>query len=155
MIVCDFDGVITDNRVWTDQEGRESVAADRADGMHIGELQRRGVEVLILSSEPNPVVRMRADKMGVQAVQGVALDGKGKALRQVLAEKRLDASRVVYLGNDVNDLPAFEVAGWAVAVADSHPAVLRAADHVLSRPGGRGALRELCDLILQRFQEKE
>ncbi len=153
MIVCDFDGVITDNRVWTNEQGLEAVAASRSDSMHVGNLRRRGIEVMILSSEPNPVVKARAEKMGVEAVHGIDLNGKGEALKKLLAQKRVDASQVIYIGNDLNDLPCFEIAGWAVAVADAYPEVLRAADYVLSRPGGHGAVRELCELVLRKAGE--
>ncbi len=153
MIICDFDGVITDNRVWTDQDGRESVAASRSDSMHVQTLRQRGIEVMILSSEPNPVVQARASKMGVEAVHGVGIREKGQALRQLLSEKQVEAAQVIYLGNDLNDLPCFEIAGWSVAVADAYPEVLRAADHVLSRPGGHGAVRELCELVLKHLAD--
>lgn len=149
MIVSDFDGVITDNLVWTNENGVETVAASRSDSMHIRTLRERGVEVMILSSEPNPVVRARAEKMGVDAIHGIDIRGKGEALKQLLAEKKVDAANVVYIGNDLNDLPCFEIAGWAVAVADAYPEVLQAADHVLSRAGGHGAVRELCELMLK------
>ncbi|MGE5249975.1 MAG: cytidylyltransferase domain-containing protein [Bacteroidota bacterium] len=149
MIVSDFDGVITDGRVWVDEDGRESIAASRSDSMRIHELREHGVEVIVLSSEINPVVERRARKMGIQAIQGVDLRQKGEALRRFMAEKGLDPAEVVYLGNDFNDLPCFEAAGWGVAVADAYPEVLRAADHVLATRGGYGALRELCDLILK------
>jgi N-acylneuraminate cytidylyltransferase len=154
LIVSDFDGVITDNRVWTDQNGRETVAAYRGDSMRVRELREHGVAVMILSSEPNPVVQARAEKMGVEAVHGIDIRGKGEALKELLAGKKIDASQVIYIGNDFNDLPCFEIAAWAVAVADAYPEVLRTADHVLSRPGGYGALRELCDLVLQKLSGK-
>jgi YrbI family 3-deoxy-D-manno-octulosonate 8-phosphate phosphatase len=149
MVISDFDGVITDGRVWVDEKGRETVVASRSDSMRIQELLERGIEVMILSSEVNPVVKARAKKMGIDAIHGLSLSEKGEMLKQFLTEKNLDASQIVYLGNDFNDLPCFEVAGWAVAVADAYPEVLRAADHVLKTPGGYGALRELCDLILK------
>ena len=132
LIVTDFDGVITDNRVWTDETGKESVAASRSDSMHIRELRERGIEVVILSSEPNPVVRARAAKMGdVEAVHGIDIRGKGVAFKEILARKHVDAAHVIYIGNDLNDLPCFELAGWSVAVADAYPELLRNADHVL------------------------
>jgi N-acylneuraminate cytidylyltransferase len=109
-----------------------------------------GIEVIILSSEVNRVVEARAKKMGVEAIHGVALHEKGQVLQEVLAQKNIRAENVVFVGNDINDLPCFEIAGWAVAVADAYPEVLRAADFVLTKPGGRGALRELCDLILKK-----
>ena len=151
MVISDFDGVITDGRVWTDEKGHETVAATRSDSMRIRELRERGIEVMILSSEVNPVVKARAKKMGIDAIHGVDLRSKGDVLKKFLAEKKLDAAQIVYLGNDFNDLPCFEIAGWSVAVADSYPEVLRAADHVLKTPGGFGALRELCDLILKNI----
>jgi N-acylneuraminate cytidylyltransferase len=150
LIVCDFDGVLTDNRVWVDRDGRESVAAYRSDSIRIKELRGTGIEVLILSSEVDAVVAARAKKMGVEAVQGVGIHDKGGALRDVLKQKKLKAENVIFIGNDLNDLPCFEVAGWAVAVADAYPEVLRRADFVLSRPGGHGALRELIDLLLSK-----
>jgi YrbI family 3-deoxy-D-manno-octulosonate 8-phosphate phosphatase len=153
LIVSDFDGVITDNRVWTDQDGRETVAASRSDSMRVRELGELGVEVMILSSEPNSVVMARASKMGIEAVHGIDIRGKGEALKKLLAEKKVDASQVVYIGNDFNDLPCFEIAAWGVAVADAYPEVLQAADLVLSRPGGYGALRELCDLVLKSIRD--
>jgi len=153
LIVTDFDGVITDNRVWTDENGRETVVASRSDSMHIRELRERGIDVVILSSEPNPVVKARAAKMGgIEAVHGIDILGKGAAFRELLARKHVDASHVAYIGNDLNDLPCFELAGWSVAVADAYPEVLRRADYVLTRPGGHGALRELCDLIVMRLR---
>jgi YrbI family 3-deoxy-D-manno-octulosonate 8-phosphate phosphatase len=154
MIVCDFDGVITDNRVWTDEKGRETVMATRSDSMRVRDLRERGIEVMILSSEPNPVVQARAEKMGVKAVNGIDIRGKGEALKKLLAEKKIDPAHVLYIGNDLNDLPCFEIAGWGVAVADAYPEVLRAADHVLNTAGGYGAVREVCELVLKNIQEK-
>ncbi len=149
MVVTDFDGVITDGRVWVNGDGVETVAASRADSMRIRQMRAAGIEVMILSSEVDNVVSARARKMGIQAIHGMGLDGKGEVLKNILAEKKLNAAEVAYLGNDFNDLPCFEVAGWAVAVADAYPEVLRAADYVLKTNGGFGALRELCDLILK------
>ena len=148
LIICDFDGVITDNRVWVDQEGAEFVAAYRSDSMRLKELRAVGIEVMILSSEPNRVVEARAQKMGLEAIHGIGVHDKGRVMRDLLQQKKVHAANVIYIGNDLNDLPCFDVAGWSVAVADAYPEVVRAADHTLSRPGGHGALRELIDLIL-------
>ncbi len=152
MLICDFDGVVTDNRVWTDQDGRETVAASRSDSMRFRELREHGIEVMILSSEVNSVVQARAKKMGVEAIHGVGIVAKGEALKKLLAEKNVDPANVVYVGNDINDLPCFEIAGWAMAVADSYPEVLRAADYVLKKNGGYGAIREVCEIIVERFK---
>ena len=149
LLVLDFDGVVSNNLVWTDQDGREMVAASRSDSIRIKALLEAGVETVILSSEANPVVTARAKKMGVEAIQGLGLQAKGPTLKRLMEERGIDPSQVVHVGNDVNDLPVFEIVGWAVAVADAYPEVIRAADFVLSKPGGGGAVRELCDLILK------
>jgi YrbI family 3-deoxy-D-manno-octulosonate 8-phosphate phosphatase len=155
LLVVDFDGVVTDNRVWTDEHGREMVASSRSDSLRLKMLREAGIETVILSSEPNSVVATRANKMGIEAIHGVGIQVKGQALLRLLEEKKVEAVQAVYVGNDINDLPCFEIAGWAVAVCDAHAEVLRAADFILSKPGGRGALRELCDLILKSTQEKD
>src|SRR5687768_6521502 len=153
LIICDFDGVLTDNRVWTDQDGKESIAAWRSDSLRISELRAKGMEVMIISSESNTVVATRAKKMGVEAIHGVGIQEKGRVMREVLEQKKIQAENVIYIGNDLNDLPCFDVAGWSVAVADAYPEVIRSADHVLTKTGGHGALRELCDLILSRVSK--
>ena len=152
MIICDFDGVVTDNLVLTDENGRETVSASRSDSMHIKALREKGIDMLILSSEPNPVVMARAKKMGVEAIHNVGMQDKGRVMREVIDRKNVKAENVVYIGNDLNDLPCFEIAGWSVAVADAYPEVIRAADHVLRKTGGHGAIRELCELVLKNLQ---
>jgi N-acylneuraminate cytidylyltransferase len=154
LVICDFDGVITDNRVWVDQDGTETVAAYRSDSVRVKDLRAVGIEVMILSSEPNRVVEARARKMGVEAIHGIALHDKGRVMREVLEQKNIKAENVIYVGNDINDLPCFEIAGWSVAVADAYPELIKVADHVLSKAGGHGALRELCDLILKKTDPK-
>ncbi len=148
LLVLDFDGTLTDDRVWVDQDGREMVAAHRGDGFGIARLRAAGVEVVILSRETNPVVAARARKLQVPVFQSIT--DKAAALRRLLQERGVPAAQAAFVGNDINDLPAFHEVGWAVAVADAHPDVRRAADWVLSRPGGHGAVRELCDLILEQ-----
>ena len=155
LIMLDFDGVITDNRVWTDQNGKETVAAYRSDSILIKDLRERGIETMILSSEVNPVVAARAKKMGVEAVHGMGLQDKGRVMREILEEKNINAENVIFVGNDLNDLSCFDIAGWSVAVADAFPEVIQAADFVLSKRGGHGAVRELCEIILKKLQENK
>jgi YrbI family 3-deoxy-D-manno-octulosonate 8-phosphate phosphatase len=150
LLISDFDGVITDNRVWVNEDGIEFVAAYRSDSIGVQLLRAIGIEVMILSSEPNRVVEARARKMGVEVIHGVGIHEKGRVMREILERKNVKAENVIYIGNDVNDLPCFEIAGWSVAVADAYPEVIQAADFVLSKPGGYGALREVCDLIRER-----
>jgi N-acylneuraminate cytidylyltransferase len=146
LLVLDFDGVLTDNRVWVDQEGREMVAANRSDSLWLNILREKGMQVYVISKETNPVVAARCRKMNIPYIQGE--DDKESALKKLFDEGGFDPAQAVYCGNDENDLPCFPLVGWAVAVADSSPKVLRQADFVLSRPGGHAAVRELCELIL-------
>jgi len=153
LLVLDFDGVLTDDRVWVNERGEESVAAHRSDGYGLRLVMNLGLEVLVLSREENPVVAARCEKLGITAVQGI--EDKASKLSELMAERGLDSRLVIYVGNDVNDLPCFPLVGNAVAVADAHPKVLAAADMRLDRTGGHGAVRELCDLLLKRMEEKE
>jgi len=151
LLILDFDGVLTDDRVYVNQNGEETVAAHRGDGMGIAQVKKAGIEVVILSKEKNPVVKARADKLGIPVYQGV--DEKGPELINILADRGISSDSVVYLGNDINDLPCFPLVGLAAAVADSHPLVIEKAQLVLSKKGGHGAVRELCDLLLEKFKE--
>lgn len=148
LVVFDFDGVLTDNRVWVDSEGHEFVAAFRSDSLGIQALHKAGIQTLVLSTEKDGVVSARCRKMGVPVLQGV--EDKAARLTEYLKEHELDARSVIFVGNDVNDLTCFDLVGCAVAVADAQPEVLRQADLILTRPGGHGAVRELCDLLLHR-----
>lgn len=152
LIVLDFDGVLTDNRVWVDQNGIERVAAHRGDGMGISRLKKAGFEVIVLSTETNPVVAARCEKLKIEVHQGI--DDKGTALKDLLKEKKVNPEHVIYVGNDVNDLPCFPLVGCAVAVADAHADILPHADLILSTKGGFGAVRELSDLILSHFTNR-
>jgi N-acylneuraminate cytidylyltransferase len=151
LMVFDFDGVITDNRVWVDENGFERVAANRSDSLGIRYLTEAGLEMMILSMEVNKVVAARAKKMGIPALHGI--NDKVTTLRNLLNERHIPAENVIYVGNDTNDLDCFRLVGYAVAVGDAQPEVKRAADLVLSLNGGRGAVREICDLILQKMKQ--
>lgn len=146
LLVLDFDGVLTDNRVLVTKNGTEAVICNRSDGMGLAMLRTHDIEVVVLSTETNPVVSARCQKLGIHCQQRVR--DKEAALGVLAVERNVDLKQVVYVGNDVNDLGCLRIAGCGVAVADAHPEVLRAADWILSKPGGQGAVRELCDLII-------
>jgi len=150
LIVFDFDGVMTDNRVWVDQTGVESVAAHRGDGMGVEMLLESEIKAVIISSEPNPVVAARARKLGLPYFHGVG--NKVETLNAYFEKTGIDPEETIYVGNDVNDLPCFEIVACSVVVSDAHPDVRRQADQVLSQSGGHGAVREICDLILARYR---
>lgn len=148
-LVMDFDGVFTDNRVLVDETGREAVLCNRSDGLGLEQLRARGLPMLVLSKERNPVVQARCRKLQLECLQGV--DDKRPALEAWCREHNLPLADVIYIGNDTNDLACFDAVGCAVAVADAHQDARRAADVILAQDGGRGALRELTDLLANRL----
>ncbi|EFE67501.1 transferase [Streptomyces viridosporus ATCC 14672] len=145
-VVLDFDGTQTDDRVLIDSTGQEFVAVHRGDGLGIAALRRSGLKLLILSTEQNPVVAARARKLKLPVLHGV--DRKDLALKQWCEEQGIAPERVLYVGNDVNDLPCFALVGWPVAVASAHDVVRGAARAVTALPGGDGAIREIAGWIL-------
>ncbi|WP_406093364.1 cytidylyltransferase domain-containing protein [Streptomyces sp. NBC_01013] len=145
-VVLDFDGTQTDDRVLIDSDGRETVAVHRGDGLGIAALRKAGMPLLILSTEQNPVVAARAQKLRVPVLHGI--DRKDLALKQWCDEQSIAPERVLYVGNDVNDLPCFALAGWPVAVASAHDSVRAAARAVTNTPGGFGAVREIAAWLL-------
>jgi YrbI family 3-deoxy-D-manno-octulosonate 8-phosphate phosphatase len=146
--VTDFDGVHTDNLATVDQHGIESVTVNRSDGLGLAALRSTGLPMFILSTEKNPVVAARAEKLGMECVHGS--DDKLSALREWSERNQIDPSEILYIGNDTNDLGCLGYVGWPVAVSDSHPAVLNSGAIVTSRPGGLGAIREVTDHLLGR-----
>ncbi|MGW2044006.1 cytidylyltransferase domain-containing protein [Streptomyces sp. NPDC001858] len=145
-VVLDFDGTQTDDRVLIDSDGKEFVSVHRGDGLGIAALRRSGLNMLILSTEQNPVVAARARKLKLPVLHGI--DRKDLALKQWCEEQGIAPERVLYVGNDVNDLPCFALVGWPVAVASAHDVVRGAARAVTTLPGGDGAIREIAGWIL-------
>lgn len=145
-VVLDFDGTQTDDRVLIDADGKEFVSVHRGDGLGIASLRKSGLNMLILSTEVNPVVAARARKLKIPVLHGI--DRKDLALKQWCEEQGIAPERVLYVGNDVNDLPCFALVGWPVAVASAHDVVRGAARAVTTVPGGDGAIREIAGWIL-------
>lgn len=145
LVAFDFDGVFTDNTVYVAQDGSESVRCWRSDGLGLRALESLGIALVILSTEANPVVAARAAKLRVPCFQG--LHDKLAEFQRVAGEAGVRQEQVAYLGNDVNDAGCLRWAGVPVVVADAHPAVVPLAAFRTLLPGGRGAVRELCDLI--------
>lgn len=147
LLVLDFDGVLTDNRVLVSQDGIESVMCHRGDGLGIERLRQAGIPVVVISKETNAVVSARCHKLGIPCFQNAT--DKLTILKQVAREHNVTIDQIVYVGNDVNDLACIEAAGVGVAVANAHPMVAAVADIVTEAAGGDGAVREICDLILE------
>jgi 3-deoxy-D-manno-octulosonate 8-phosphate phosphatase (KDO 8-P phosphatase) len=145
LVVLDFDGVFTDNRVWVNERGEESVACWRGDGIGLRRLDEVDVPYVIVSTEPNTVVARRAEKLRARCVHGV--DDKLGVVRAEAEAAGVPLERVAYVGNDVNDATCLEAVGLPVVPADAWPEVVPLARWVLERPGGHGCVRELCDAV--------
>jgi N-acylneuraminate cytidylyltransferase len=153
LIVFDFDGVMTDDRLIVREDGLESVICSRADGMGIERLRLAGHPMAVLSKEKNAVVMARCAKLGIECLQDI--EDKATQLVALAESRRLDLDKIVYVGNDINDLAPMRLVGWPVAPADARPEIIHAARVVLPAPGGRGAVRALSDMILDRHGEQK
>lgn len=149
-VIFDFDGVFTDNRVMVSEDGREAVQCNRSDGLGLDYLRETGIPLIVLSTERNSVVAARCRKLQLECRQGLA--NKLAALKQFAAERRIDLSSVVYVGNDLNDSQCLTAVGCGIVVADAHPSVRENAAIVLTNRGGEGAVREVCDLIQEKLK---
>ncbi len=147
LLVLDVDGVMTDGRIYLDGRGEEIKVFDVKDGYGLSRLMRAGVEVAIITGRSSPAVARRAEELGINEVhQGVA--DKGALLDEILRKRGLDQAEVCCVGDDLPDLPLLNRAGLAVAVADAAAEVRAAATLITKSKGGRGAVREVCELIL-------
>ena len=145
LLVLDFDGVLTDNHVIIRSDGSESVRCWRGDGMGMRAVERTGVTVVILSSELVPVVKARAQKLGVRCE--CTDQPKESVLAKIVTEVGCALTEVAYVGNDINDAGCLSAVGLPIVVADCHPDVRQLAMLQTTTPGGYGAVREVCDLI--------
>ncbi len=145
ILFTDFDGCLTDDRVWLNLDGEEFVAANRKDGLAVKRLKNLGIQVVITSTETNKVVSARGTKMGVEVLQGLA--DKAESIDQYLKQKNLSWNDVWYIGNDVNDLGAIEKAKLSISPADAVKKVRKTVDIVLKTNGGYGVLSEIANLL--------
>jgi 3-deoxy-D-manno-octulosonate 8-phosphate phosphatase (KDO 8-P phosphatase) len=145
IIFTDFDGCLTDDRVWLNQEGEEFVAANRKDGLAISRLKAIGIIVVITSTETNKVVTARAKKLGIEALQG--LSSKVEAIESYLTKHNLTWSDSWYIGNDVNDLGAIRKAQFSICPSDAVKSVKKEADLKLKTKGGYGVIAEIISMI--------
>lgn len=149
-VVFDFDGVFTDNTVYVAQDGTESVRCWRSDGIGLSRLRAAGVHALIVSTEVNPVVSARARKLKCACKQGI--DDKAEAIRDACREFGVNPAHVAFVGNDINDIPAFNSVGLPIAVADAYKEVLPHVLYRTAKTGGHGAVREVCDIVYHAKQ---
>lgn len=149
LLVFDFDGVFTDNRVWVDQDGKEMVSCHRGDGWGLARLRQTDLEMMVISTEKNPVVQARCEKLQLPCHYGC--DDKLTLLKQIASERNLSPEQIAYVGNDVNDFECMQWVGCPIAVGDAVPEIKEIALHTTSRHGGDGAVREVADWFSQRL----
>ena len=144
--IFDFDGVLTNNLVYLDQNGKESVSCSRADGLAFDVLRKLDKPAFILSTENNPVVTMRAKKLNIPAIQGVA--NKVEAIKKLATDNNYSLKNILYVGNDLNDYLVMQLCGYTACPADSHPKIKEISGNILTSKGGNGVVRELLEDVL-------
>ena len=147
LVAFDVDGTLTDGRLWMAEDGRELKAFHVHDGLGIKALREHGVEVAIISTRVSRAVELRADELGIDHVYQGKADKLG-CLKEILAALDVAWDCAAFVGDDVSDLPPMRACGLAVAVANARPEVAREAHWQTRADGGRGAARDVCDLIL-------
>lgn len=148
MLVLDVDGVLTDGKLYFDHAGNEMKAFNTRDGLGMKALQRVGIEVAVITGRKSEAVAYRMNQLGIEHVyQG--REDKLDAFLHLLATTGLDAEQVCFAGDDWIDLPVLIRVGLAVSVADAEDHVKQQAHWITRRNGGHGAVREICNLILQ------
>ena len=152
-LVFDFDGVFTNNRVVVSEDGKESVICNRSDGIGIERLRKLNIPMVIISTEQNPVVSMRAKKLKLPVKHGVK--NKKIELKKFASSVNVKLKNIVFIGNDINDLECMNSVGFPVAVADAFEEIKEISIYTLTRNGGDGAVREFCDLIYQSYKNGE
>jgi len=141
----DFDGVFTDNAVYVFEDGREAVRCSRSDGLGLRRLEAVGVTPVIISTEANPVVTRRSEKLRIRCVQSV--DDKVAIFGAVLRELGVGFEAAAFVGNDINDIECLRRVALPIAVGDAYPELRAVTRYQTQRRGGEGAVREVCDLI--------
>ena len=147
LIALDFDGVMTDNKVLTFQDGSEAVFANRSDGLAISKLKELNIPLVVISTEKNKVVASRSEKLNLECIQGV--DDKRESLIGYCKKNGFDLNKVLYIGNDINDLEIMKSVGWPICPADAHETIKNISKFILSKKGGNGVMRELFELIIK------
>ncbi len=146
VVAMDFDGVMTDDGVWLTADGEELVRVYRRDGLGLSLLRGAGIPCAVFSGDDSPAMHARCRKLGVPLFPG--LETKLPVLIDWLGANQFDLRDCLFLGNDLNDAPCLEACNWAAAPLDCEPSLLPMTTIHLSRRGGFGAVREVCDLVL-------
>jgi len=148
LLILDVDGVMTDGRIIMDSEGREIKNFDVRDGHGIKVLQRYGIKVAILTGRQSQVVEHRAKDLDIKDVYQKVFNKK-EVFEKILKKHKLSADEAAFVGDDIIDIPVLKSVGFSAAVADAMDVVKKSVDYVAKNNGGRGAVREICEMILK------
>tara|TARA_Y100000768_G_C23977307_1_gene683733 strand:- start:2306 stop:2806 length:501 start_codon:yes stop_codon:yes gene_type:complete len=151
LVLFDFDGVFTDNSVYISHDGIESVRCYRSDGIGISKLKTLKIPTYIISTESNIVVSVRAKKLKIPVLQNVK--DKSKSVKKLCNDLNIKLEDTMFVGNDINDIPAFKIVGFPVAVFDAFEEVNPYVIHRTKNRGGNGAVREICDLLYNQLKK--
>ena len=152
LLATDVDGVLTNGQLYYSDRGEEIKAFNVRDGEGLKQIKRHGIRTAIISGRSSESLRRRAQELTIDDVY-MGVNDKPAALKEILDAHAISAEETLYIGDDVGDLGALSFAGLRVAVADAHDQVKRHADYVTAKPGGAGAVREICDLIISEKEE--
>tara|TARA_B100000427_G_C15510134_1_gene595776 strand:- start:1959 stop:2465 length:507 start_codon:yes stop_codon:yes gene_type:complete len=147
IIIFDFDGVLTNNKVYLNEKGEEFVSCNRSDGLAFKALNEMNKRVIIVSSEKNEVVTARGKKLGIEVFQGIG--DKLDFIEGLAESEKFDLSKALYIGNDVNDFRIMEKVTFSACPADSHPMIKKISGSVLKTKGGEGVAREIVEVLLE------
>jgi len=148
ILILDVDGVLTDGRVIYTDSGEEIKRFDVRDGHGLKLLMRSGIEVILLTGRESKVVLHRARDLGIEHVYQKALN-KIEVYKEILAKWNLEDKEVGFVGDDLIDLPVLRKVGFSASVPDAVPEVKEIVDHITTKKGGEGAVREICELLLK------
>ena len=147
-LTLDVDGVLTDGKLYMLPDGKECVAFDIQDGLGLVQLQRAGIHAAAISGRDNGAVRARLEYLNFRHIYlGVA--DKARALMDLMQSTGLSADSIAHMGDDLPDMPILDLVGVRIAVPNAMPAVLERADYITFRKGGHGAVREVCEMLLE------
>ena len=146
VFVFDFDGVLTNNMVYLDQNGKESVSCSRGDGLAFDVLRKLKKTAYILSTEKNTVVSARAQKLQISVLQGA--ENKVSGIQEIIKKENCKLENILYVGNDLNDYRVMDICGFTACPADSHKKIKQISSIVLKTNGGCGVVRELLEDVL-------
>ena len=152
LIAYDFDGVMTDNTAFIFQDGKEAVKINRSDGLAISFIKKAGIGQIIISTETNPVVTARADKLKIKAIQSCS--DKKEAIVLYCRDNNIDLRDVIYVGNDINDLEVMKIVGYPVCPSDAYKEIVDVSTFITNSKGGEGVIRDLIDYLFDENNKK-